>query len=457
MQDDATPPALRILVIDDEPAMREVLEARLGSWGHDVRCADCAGEGRRLALAFDPHVVISDLVLPDQGGVELLRDLKADSPERVVLLITAYATVESAVAAMRLGAADFLTKPIDYAALRSRLAEVAARLPRESAPGVEAADGSGAGDRLFVGKSASTLQLEALVRAAALSDATAFIVGESGTGKELVARTLHRLGARHDGPFIAVNAAAIPEGLGESVLLGHKKGAFTGATDTRGGLFQLAHGGTLFLDELTEMAPSLQAKLLRVLEDGVVRPVGDDREQRFDVRVIAATNRDPEVAVEEGVLRRDLFYRLDVVRLAIAPLRERPADIVPLVHHFVAHFNGRHQTEVEGFSERALGELADAELRGNVRELRNIVERAVVLTRRGRVELLPGQRADATPRDAARFGIVLPEGVTSAEAERILVRETLLRTGNNRMQAARKLGIDVKTLRSKLKTSADEP
>ncbi|EYF03942.1 two component, sigma54 specific, transcriptional regulator, Fis family [Chondromyces apiculatus DSM 436] len=443
--------------------MREVLHARLSQWGHDVRTADSGAAARAYVDALDPEVVISDVVLPDLNGVELLHTLKVDRPDRVVLLITAYGSIGTAVDAMRRGAADFLTKPLDYNALRERLAEVMrdrdARARAAAAAAAPAAPTAPEGaapepERLgpLVGASASQRALWELVRRVADSDATALIIGESGTGKELVARTIHDLSARSKGPFVPVNAAAIPEGLTDSLLLGHMKGAFTGATDTGVGMFQLAHGGTLFLDEITEMPIALQAKLLRVLEDGVVRPVGSTRELRFDVRVIAATNRDPMVAVEERHLRQDLLFRLDVLRVTIDPLRKRREDIPVLARHFIALSNQRHGATVTGLSDDALTALAAHDFPGNVREMRNLIERAVVFAREGLISARHLPFGEPEPqRSPPPTGIVLPEGVTSAEAERILIMETLRRTGNNKAEAARRLGIDVKTLRNKLK------
>nr|WP_050430323.1 sigma-54 dependent transcriptional regulator [Chondromyces crocatus] len=450
--------ALRILVVDDEPAMREVLHARLSQWGHEVRTADSGAAARAAVAVFDAEVVISDVVLPDLGGVELLHTLKVERPDRVVLLITAYGSIGTAVEAMRRGAADFLTKPLDYTALRERLDLLARerdeRTRAEAPAAGEPVDLRGT-DRLgpLVGASASQRHLWELIRRVAESDATALIIGESGTGKELVARTIHDLGPRRKGPFVPVNAAAIPEGLTDSLLLGHTKGAFTGATDAGVGMFQLAHGGTLFLDEITEMPIGLQAKLLRVLEDGVVRPVGSTRELRFDVRVIAASNRDPMQAVEERHLRADLLFRLDVLRVNVDPLRQRREDIPVIARHFIGLSNQRHNARVTGLSDDALAALSAHDFPGNVRELRNLVERAVVFAREGVISARHLPFGEPEPqKPAPPTGIVLPEGVTSAEAERILILETLRRAGNNKAEAARRLGIDVKTLRNKLKT-----
>jgi transcriptional regulator with PAS, ATPase and Fis domain len=268
---------------------------------------------------------------------------------------------------------------------------------------------------------------------------------------------VHDLSQRAHGPFVAVNVAAIPEGLAESELFGHEKGAFSGAVAARSGCFELANTGTLFLDEITEMPVALQAKLLRVLEGGTVRRVGGMRELHFDVRVIAATNRDPQHAVDRGILRQDLFYRLNVFTVSLPPLREREGDVPLLVQHFVRQFNAKHGTQVEGAGRDAERVLRAYTWPGNVRELRNVIERAVILARSGWIEPhhLPAflQGAEREPSD----GIVIPAGVTAAEAERVLILETLKRAGNNKAQAARQLGMDVKTIRNKLKAYGSGP
>ena len=285
---------MQILVVDDEAAMREVLEMRLSEWGYRVTLAGSADEARGLAERGHPDAVISDVVLPGASGLELLQSLKAGDRERPVLLITAYGSIDEAVEAMKLGAHDFLTKPLDYGKLEATLAALAAELARRGqVRRLDAALERGAGLSGLVGRSAPMKELFRMIEAVAASDAAVIICGESGTGKELVARAVHDLSKRAHGPFIAVNVAAIPEGLAESELFGHEKGAFSGAVAARPGCFELAHGGTLFLDEITEMPSALQTKLLRVLEGGAVRRVGGSRETNFDVRVAAATNRDP--------------------------------------------------------------------------------------------------------------------------------------------------------------------
>jgi transcriptional regulator with PAS, ATPase and Fis domain len=293
-------------------------------------------------------------------------------------------------------------------------------------------------------------ELRRMVALLASSDASAIITGESGTGKEVVARAIHALSARRAKPFIAVNAAAIPEGLIESEVFGHEQGAFTGATRARPGCFEMAEGGTLFLDEIAEMPIALQPKLLRVLEDGRARRLGGSRDVRFDVRVLAATNRAPSQAIRDGRLREDLFYRLNVFELIIPPLRDRVADIALLAQHFVRELSRKHQMHVDGVSEAAVELLAAHAWPGNVRELRNVIERAVIVARAGWIErrhLPPYLQAI---RPGVHPTLTLPAGTTLAEAERRLILQTLERVGDNKAEAARQLGLDVKTIRNKL-------
>ena len=445
-------PTLKVLVVDDEAAMREVLEMRLAEWGFRVVVARDGAEARLLAERERPDAVISDVQLPEIGGLALLQLLKTGDPGRPVIMITAYGSIDEAVEAMKLGAHDFLTKPLDYAKLRTTLAALAGDLERRvQVQRLESALEKGAEFSGIVGRSKRMRDVFSLLAAVAASDASVIVTGESGTGKELVARAVHDRSRRSGGPFVAVNVAAIPEGLAESELFGHEKGAFSGAVAARAGCFELADGGTLFLDEVTEMPATLQTKLLRVLEGGRLRRVGGTRELAFDVRVIAATNRDPLQAVESGVLRRDLYYRLNVFTLALPPLREREGDLSLLAQHFVRHFNSKHGTNVEGLGREAEQSVRAYDWPGNVREVRNVIERAVILARSGWIEAHHLPPFLQRPAPDAGDAIVIPAGVSAAEAERMLILETLRRVGNNTARAARDLGMDVKTIRNKLK------
>lgn len=465
----------RVLVVDDEPAMREVLSARLERWGYDVQTAETAGAARLRADAFAPDVVISDLVLPDASGLDLLDVLRAADPRRTILLITAYGTIDTAVKAMKGGATHFLTKPLDYTVLREQLA-AAPQLARELAPGARAAEAPRAvavaaapGLGGMVGSSPALLRMQERIRAAAASDASVLIVGESGTGKELVAHAMVELSARRGKPFEIVNAAAIPEALVESELFGAERGAFTGADRERVGLFERAHGGSIFLDEITEMPMALQPKLLRALEDGRIRRLGGSRELVCDVRVIAATNRNPSEAVARGLLRHDLVYRLDVLRVDVPPLRERLGDVPQLATYFLEDCARRYGAATLELDPAALEALTRWPWPGNIRELRNVMERAFVtaaaitgssagIITAAHVGLGDGASPGAEPAGSPTgpHGIVIPHGLTLADAERILILETLKRAGNNKAEAARRLGVDVKTVRNKLKVFEEE-
>ena len=460
----------RVLVVDDEPAMQEVLAGRLERWGYVVEATGSVATARARAAAFRPDVVVSDLVLPDATGLDLLEQLRAEDPRRTVLLITAYGTIDTAVRAIKAGACHFLTKPIDYGVLKTYLeaapllgdedgssTEEPRAAPSPSPPSHTATEGPWRG---MVGTSPALRRMQERVRAAAASDAPVLIVGESGTGKELVARTIRELSLRASRPYVTVNAAALPETLVESELFGAERGAFSGADRARAGLLEQADGGTLFLDEITEMPLSLQPKLLRALEDGRVRRLGGSGERTVDVRVIAATNRNPTVAVEQGRLRHDLAFRLDVLRVDVPPLRERREDLPALAAHFLDGCARRLGAPSPSLSPSALAALEAHPWPGNVRELRNVMERAFVsgasVLEAEHLGLPLPTTASASasasaPSHPMAHGIAIPAGRTLAEAEQILILETLRRTGNNKAEAARQLGLDVKTIRNKLK------
>ncbi len=453
--------ARRILVVDDDPTFRDVLEMRLQRWGYHVQVAPDAATAARLAESWKPHLVLSDVVMPEASGLTLLSQLRKDDPNRPVILLTAHASVEMAVDAMKLGAVDFITKPLNYPNLKAVVEEYLRKTadlpdgkpvpPTEVGQGKEEED---AGDGLhpFIGTSPAMQEAYRLIRSAAVSDASVLITGESGTGKELVARTLHRLSRRASGPFVAVNAAAIPRDLMESEIFGHEKGAFTGATESRAGCFELADGGTLFLDEIGEMPKELQPKLLRVLDLARIRRVGGSREVAFDVRTLAATNRDPRKAVEEGILREDLYFRLNVLHVHLPPLRDREGDISLLANAFARDLSQKHEREPRTFSDEALEAMERYAWPGNVRELRNLVERAVVLSpdpTMGPEHLPPYVRNPERSGGARSYAF--PPDATVADAERELILRTLDETGNNKTETARRLGVSVRTIHNKLK------
>src|SRR5881628_2813451 len=328
----------KVLIVDDEPAIREVLEMILQEWGYDVRLASDGIEAKDLVESYDPEIVISDVVMPQLSGLDLLRCLKAGNSNRPVILVTAHASIDLAVESMKQGAQDFITKPMDYPKLRAILKAAESDIEmRQTSRKLTSQLERGSGFGEFVGTSKPMLEVYELLQSLSSSDASAIISGESGTGKELAARTIHHLSKRADGPIIAVNSAAIPQSLIESEVFGHEKGAFTGAIGVRPGCFELADGGTLFLDEIGEMPLALQPKLLRVLEDGKVRRLGGKQEYEFDVRVIAATNQEPRTAIQEGKIREDLYYRLTVFTVHLPPLRDRKEDIPLLAQHFIGN------------------------------------------------------------------------------------------------------------------------
>lgn len=440
--------------MDDDPGIRSSLGLLLQSWGYEALLASDAAEAMYLVEKQDPDIVISDVVMPETSGLELLRTLKAGDPHRPVLLITAQSSVDNAVEAMKQGARDFLTKPLtDLPKLKAMLdsAEEEVELRRKSKRLTARIDEDGGlGD--FVGSSKAIREVYQFIESVAQRDVSVMITGESGTGKEVVARTIHQMSRREGKPFLAINAAAIPESLIESELFGHERGAFTGAVATRQGVFEQANTGTLLIDEIAEMPMSLQPKLLRVLADGKVRRLGGSYEFEFDVRVLAATNRDPLKAIEDGKLREDLYYRLNVVPIMLPPLRARGEDVPLLVQHFLNEFKTKHTVAVDGVTDEAMKLMRAYAWPGNVRELRNVIERAVVLAKGNWIadEDLPPYVRDPSQRPEK---LVFSVGQTTvADAERELILKTLERAGNNKAEAARQLGVDVKTIYNKLKS-----
>jgi DNA-binding NtrC family response regulator len=398
-------------------------------------------------------------VLPGSSGLALLHRIKERHQQLPVVMITAHANVDSAVEAMKAGASDFLTKPIDHQMLRALLDAMANRVVTQRASRaldtqLDRLNGEGPG---IIGHTRPMHELRRTVQMLAASDASAIITGESGTGKEVVARAIHASSARRTKSFVAVNAAAIPEGLIESEVFGHEQGAFTGATRARAGCFEMAEGGTLFLDEIAEMPIALQPKLLRVLEGGRARRLGGSRDMHFDVRVLAATNRPITHAIRDGRLREDLFYRLNVFEVAIPPLRERTEDIPLLAQHFVRELGRKHQMRVEGVDATALERLLAHAWPGNVRELRNVMERAVIVAREGWIESRHLPEYVQALKPGGQATLTLPSGTTLAEAERRLILQTLERVGDNKAEAARQLGLDVKTIRNKLRSYGTKP
>jgi len=448
----------RVLVVDDEESSRSGLVLLLATLGYEVEGAADGEEALDRARAFRPAVVIADLVMPGLDGLGLLKAVREELPGAVVILLTGHASIETAVAAMKEGAYDYLTKPIEPRRLRALLekavekAEVVhevAVLRRQ----LQEVRGMG----LLLGTSPCMRDVYRLIDQAAPTPAPVLITGETGTGKELVARTIHELSARGKQPFVAVNCSAIPETLLESELFGHEKGAFTGAMERRAGYFELADAGTIFLDEVTEMSPGLQAKYLRTLQDGAVRRLGGKQELRVDVRIIAATNRDPLQAVKDGAFREDLYYRLNVLTIALPALRHRAEDIPILIEAFIAEFNDKYGKAVKTVDDQSLRLLQQHSWPGNVRELRNTIERAVLLCEGERIlnSCLPFGPPAPAPAERAD-AVVLPIGTTLDAAERELILRTLDANKKNKTRAAEVLGVTPKTLHNKLHRYAAE-
>ena len=443
---------MRVLIVEDDLAARRGLTELVRAWGYEAEAAPDGEEALARMTSFRPSAILADLVMPRLDGLDLLRRVKDQLSDLTFILITAQGSVDTAVMAMKEGAYDYLTKPVDPQRLRILLQNVSER--QDTLREVEALrrqlHDHGRFGRI-VGNAACIRSMYRVIEQAAPTDASVLVFGESGTGKELVAQTLHQLSVRSANPFVGINCAAIPDALLEGELFGHERGAFTGAIDRRQGCFELAHKGTLFLDEIAEMAPSLQVKLLRVLQERQIRRLGGQKEQAVDVRLIAATNVSPSKAVEQGRLREDLYYRLNVIAIEVPPLRERTDDIPLLAQTFIEEFNASNGRSVRTLDPKAAALLQKYRWPGNVRELRNVIERAVILTRGDFIEIehLPADLAVPRPPRTAPTG--LSAGMTVGEAERQLIELTLAHTGDNKTRAAEILGVTVKTLHNKLK------
>ena len=446
----------RILVVDDELSMRELLAITLHKSGYDVTLAD-GGEAAIELLgttAFD--LVITDLRMRRVDGMAVLRAAKEQSPQTVVLVVTAFASTETAVEAMKLGAYDYITKPFKLDEIRLTIANALERkrLQDENLALRRQLRQERAFDT-FIGKSAKMLDVFETIRKIADGGSTVMITGESGTGKELVARAVHRESGRHKNAFVSVNCGAVPEGLMESELFGHVKGSFTGAVNTTIGLFSAADGGTLFLDEITEIPQSVQVKLLRAIQEREIRRVGDTRDLKVDVRLIAASNRDLGKAVGDGTLREDLFYRLNVIPIHLPPLRERPEDIDLLVSHFIDKIGKEVGKTIRGITTEALAILKAYHWPGNIRELENIIERAIVLGS-GDMLNVDGLPPDLTrPRGGSELTIEIPATGMDLDAlldrvEQRYLEAALERTSGVQTRAAELLGLSFRQFRYKL-------
>ena len=471
-------PAEKVLIVDDEKLVRWTLRQKCEEWGYRVLEADNGTAALRLARNESPDLVLLDVRLPDASGIDVLEQIKKANDARAIIMITADPQLEDVKTALKLGAYDFVGKPLDFdelsVAVKNALETTRLRNEVETLRGEVRRR---AGYHNVIGVSAKMADLLGFVSKVATSEATTILIqGESGTGKDLVAKTIHYQSRRQDKPFVAINCSAIPETLMEAELFGHERGAFTDAKAMKKGLFEMADGGTLFLDEIGELSPLLQAKLLRVLEDQMIRRVGGLRDMQVDLRVIAASNRDLERAVKENSFRQDLYYRLAIISIFLPPLRDRKDDILPLVEYFIDRYNRKFRKSVEGITGETRKLLLKYDWPGNVRELKNAVERAMILEESNilRPDYLPfavaqqqagytafemtsatgNGNADATrlPDGRSLPKLVIPEGGTSLEeVERALVDMAMTQASGNQTHAAKLLDISRDALRYKLK------
>jgi two-component system response regulator PilR (NtrC family) len=453
----------RILVVDDERSLREFLEIFFRREGFSVTTAASADEALIAIDADDFDVVVSDVQLGGTSGLELLRGVKDVAPDTVVIMITAFATTESAIEAMKQGAYDYITKPFKVDELRLVI-EKALEKKGLADENQRLRTALRARTRSLVGSSGAMRRVHDLIAQVATTKTNVLVSGESGTGKELVARGIHDLSERREKPFVAVNCGAIPENLLESELFGHVRGAFTGAVSNKPGLVETADGGTLFLDEIGELPQSLQVKLLRLIQEKTLRRVGGNHDQRIDVRIVAATNRDLRAEAEAGRFREDLYYRLNVIQIGLPALRERMEDIPLLVQHFLEKYRRELGKEVQGLTTAAMEKVLAYPFPGNVRELENLIERAVALARGPVLDVdgLPSSVLERSPKARTTTPVAAAEGANLDEIlasyERGLLSDALQRAGGVKKRAARLLGISFRSFRYRLeKLGLDDP
>ena len=449
-----------ILIVEDEAKMRRLLELNLGEDGFNTLSAGDAETGAKLLRENSIDLVVTDLKLPGMNGLEFLQTIKGQNPALPVVVMTAFGTVETAVEAMKAGASDYVLKPFSLTEMRMVIhKELDVRNLREENRSLREALGKRYAHPNVVARSAKMQEVLATVERVASTNSTVLLGGESGVGKDLIARAIHEKSRRASGPFLKINSTAIPENLLESELFGFEKGAFTGAVASKPGKFELADKGTLFLDEIGDVPPAMQVKLLRVLQEREFERLGGTRTVKVDVRLVAATNRDLRAALEQGTFREDLYYRLNVVPIDIAPLRERKEDIPDLVNLFISRFAGDSGKPVEAISPDAMQILVNYHWPGNVRELQNVIERACALAKGSVLE--PGDiHLDIRPSKTANGGTgFLPDGMTLEQWEDEMVQEALRRANGNKSQAARLLGLSRNALRYRLSKIgiADEP
>jgi len=438
----------KILIVDDDDYMRESISETLKRRGHDILAIGDGPSALNILATSSFDLIISDFKMPGMNGIELLEKIRKMDIDTPFLIMTAFGTIDIAVDAVKKGANDFLEKTQDLSTRLDLKVEQLLQyrlLQRENITLKSAITKQWD----YVGTAKSIEEIRILVKTVADSRSTVLVTGESGTGKEMVARAIHYQSPRHNKPFVKVNCAALPEGLIESELFGHEKGAFTGALNRRLGKFELASGGTLLLDEIGEMQVSMQAKLLRVLQEREINKVGGDDPIEVDIRLVATTNRDLDKEVKEGRFREDLFYRLNVIRIHLPPLRERKCDIERLVEHFTERFNRENGLAIEGLDNGCMDILNEYDWPGNIRELENALERAVVLTRNGFIKPEMFKMSLYNTGSCADKDALKP-GATIAQVEKELIIQTLAYCNDNRTKAANLLGISIRTLRNKL-------
>ncbi|MHA7811109.1 MAG: sigma-54-dependent transcriptional regulator [Marinobacter adhaerens] len=451
------------LIVDDEPDIRELLEITLTRMGITTLTAPDLTSARKLLEQNATHLCLTDMNLPDGNGIELVQWIQKHSPATPVAVITAYGNMDTAIESLKAGAFDFVSKPVELPRLRE-LVNSALKLAEPKADAEDTADEPG----LLLGKSPEIRKLRNQTRKLARSQAPVFISGESGSGKELVARMIHLQGPRREGPFIAVNCGAIPSELMESEFFGHKKGSFTGAVENKDGLFRSANGGTLFLDEVADLPLAMQVKLLRAIQEKAVRPVGDTKEVPVDIRVLSATHKNLPELVQEGSFRQDLFYRINVIELAVPPLRERPDDIPLLSNHILERIAKEYECDPASLTPAAIERLRGYDFPGNVRELENVLERAFTLCDADQIDADDLHLGNGVQHAASATqiiaegqagegeGVAVPDGEIDLEGylekiERQAIEKALEATRWNKTAAAKRLGISFRALRYRLK------
>jgi two-component system, NtrC family, response regulator AtoC len=466
-------PAEKIMIVDDERLVRWSLRQKCEEWGYRVIEADAGEPALKLAQQETPDLVLLDVRMPDLSGIEVLDQLKKNGDARAVIMITADPQLDDVKAALKLGAYDFVGKPVDFDELHITIKNaLEATSLRTEVQSLRSEVRRGVGYDSVISVSPKMTELMNFIRKVASSEATTILIqGESGTGKDLIAKAIHYESSRQQKPFVAINCSAIPETLMEAELFGHEKGAFTDAKQMKKGLFEAADGGTLFLDEIGELSPLLQAKLLRVLEDQVIRRVGGIRDMQVDVRVIAASNRDLEKAVRDGQFRQDLYYRLAIIAIFIPPIRDRKEDILPLVDFFIERYNRRFKKSIRGITDDTRRLLLNHNWPGNVRELKNTIERGMILEDEpflrpvylpfsvgesgGRTvfeRTSPSDGGQTLPNGRTLPRLYIPEGGTSLEeVEHAMVELAMRQANNNQTHAAKLLDISRDALRYKLK------